>query len=355
MPDDTGQEKTEQATQKRRQETRRKGQVARSAEVNSAVMLLAGFSVILIFRQHILMGFEGFFNGIFSQLNVYDLNINNTNGILLRTLSSFFSILFPIFIVMALVGILVNILQVGFLFTAEPITPKLEKINPVEGLKRIFSRRSLETLIRDIIKIVIVLWIGLSAIKGIMNNIMTAADSGVGDIFAFTGNAVFSIAMKILIGYFVIAALDYAFQRWDYERSMMMTRQEIREEMKQTEGDPLLRARVRSVQRELSRRRMMEAVPKAEVVITNPTHIAVALSYGAGMTAPVVVAKGKNLIAEKIRSVAEEAGVPIVENILLAQSLYKAVDIGNPIPAELYTAVAEVLAYVYRISGKKVV
>ena len=134
-----------------------------------------------------------------------------------------------------------------------------------------------------------------------------------------------------------------------------MTRQELREEMKQTEGDPLLRARIRSVQRELSRRRMMEEVPKAEVVITNPTRLAVALSYEPGMTAPVVVAKGKNLIAEKIRKIAEEAGVPIIENILLAQALFKAVEIGNPIPPDLYTAVAEVLAYVYRLKGKKVV
>ena len=355
MPEESGQERTEQATQKRRQEMRRKGRVARSAEVNSAVMLLAGFTVLMVFRQHIMSGFEDYLNGIFSQIHLIDLNVNTTGGIFLHTISSFFSIMFPIFIVMAVVGILVNILQVGFLFSAEPVTPKIEKINPAEGFKRIFSRRSVETLVRDIIKIVVILWISISAIKGLLNSIMLVADSSVGDIVAFAGSTVFSIAMKILIGYFIIAILDYAFQRWDYERSMMMTRQEIREEMKQTEGDPLLRARVRSVQRELSRRRMMEGVPKAQVVITNPTHIAVALSYEIGMNAPIVVAKGKNLIAEKIRSVAKEAGVPIVENILLAQSLYKAVDIGRPIPPELYTAVAEVLAYVYRISGKKVV
>ena len=161
--------------------------------------------------------------------------------------------------------------------------------------------------------------------------------------------------MKILIGYSVLAILDYAFQRWDYENSMKMTRQEVREELKQAEGDPLLRARIRSVQREMARRRMMEEVPKAEVVITNPTEIAVALSYESEMSAPVVVAKGRNLIAERIRKIAEEAGVPIVENVALAQALYKAVDIGHHITQELFTAVAEVLAYVYRLKGKKVV
>jgi len=184
---------------------------------------------------------------------------------------------------------------------------------------------------------------------------MGVADSSVKQIFAFTGTAIFSISMKILIGYVVIAVLDYAFQRWDYEQSMMMTRQEVREELKQTEGDPLLRARIRSVQREMARRRMMAEVPKADVVVTNPTEIAVALSYTSNMAAPVVVAKGRNLIAEKIRSLAVEAGVPIVENVALAQALFKAVEIGHTIPAELYTAVAEVLAYVYRLKGKKVV
>lgn len=355
MPDETGQERTEQATQKRREETRKRGQVARSTEVNSAVILLAGFSMLMLFRHRILEGIEDFISGIFSQSYTYDLSLSNTNGILIHSIYTFFSILLPVFVFMVLAGILVNVVQVGFLFTGEPLRPKLEKINPFDGFKRIFSRRSFETLVRDIIKIVVVVWIGYSAIKGVLNSIVTVADSSVGNIFSFTGYTVFSIAIKILIGYVVIAVLDYAFQRWDYERSMMMTRQEVREEMKQAEGDPLLRARVRSVQRELSRRRMMEAIPEAEVVITNPTQIAVVLSYDSDMIAPVVVAKGRNLIAEKIRTIAEKAGVPIIENVLLAQSLYKAVDIGGPIPPELYTAVAEVLAYVYRLTGKKVV
>ena len=199
-----------------------------------------------------------------------------------------------------------------------------------------------------------VVWIGYNAVKGILTTTMAVSDSSVNTIFSFTGYTVFSIAIKILIGYAVIAVLDYGFQRWDFERSIMMTRQEIREEMKQTEGDPLIRARIRSVQRELSRRRMMEEVPKAEVVVTNPTRLAIALAYEPGMKAPVVVAKGRNLIAEKIREIAIKAGVPIVENVPLAQALFKAVEIGDQIPSDFYTAVAEVLAYVYRLKGKKV-
>ena len=353
MPEETGQEKTEQATQRRREETRQRGNVARSTEVNSAFMLLVGFTVLLFFSGYILKGIQDIISGTIILSRTFIVTPSNIRVLFLNIIWKFFLILFPVLLVMALAGIAINVVQVGFLFTGEPLRPKLEKINPVEGFKRIFSRRSLETLIRDVVKIVVVVWIGYTAIHGIMPRIMLMTDYSVGQIFAYAGSSVFSIAMKILIGYVVIAVLDYAFQRWDYERSIMMTRQEVREELKQTEGDPLLKARIRTVQREIARRRMMEEVPKAEVVITNPTEIAVALSYEEGMTAPVVVAKGRRIIAEKIRQIAEEAGIPIVENVLLAQALYKAVDIGNPIPADLYTAVAEVLAYVYQLKGQK--
>lgn len=354
MPEESGQEKTEQATQRRREETRNRGHVARSTEVNSAFMLLAGFTVLMSFRVYILAGMEDIIHGIFLLNPVLTITPSNMRILILSMLWKFFLILLPILAIMTLAGIFVNIVQIGFLFTGEPLQPKLEKINPVEGFKRIFSRRSLETLVRDIIKIVVVAWIGYVAVKGILPGIMQTADYSVGQIFKFTGSTVFSISMKILIGYVIIAILDYAFQRWDYERSIMMTRQEVREELKQTEGDPLLRARIRSVQREIARRRMMEEVPKAEVVITNPTEIAVALAYEPGMIAPKVVAKGRRLIAEKIRQIAEESGVPIVENVLLAQALFKAVEVGHTIPGDLYTAVAEVLAYVFKLKGKKV-
>lgn len=355
MAEETGQERTEQATQKRREETRQRGQVARSFEVNSAVILLAGFGVVMLFRRHFMNGLMQTTSHILSQSHTYHLTASTVQGLFLSIARDFFMLLLPLIVALMSAGVLVNILQIGFLFTGEPIRPKFDKINPIEGFKRIFSRRSLETLVRDIIKIIVVGWIGYAAVKGLMNDTMRIADATVQQIAAFTGMAVFWIAIKILIGYCVIAVFDYAFQRWDYEKSIMMTRQEVREELKQTEGDPLLRARIRSVQRELARRRMMEEVPKAAVVVTNPTEIAVALAYETGMTAPVVVAKGKRILAEKIRDIAVVAGVPIVENVLLAQTLYQAVDIGHPIPADLYTAVAEVLAYVYRLRGKKVV
>jgi len=317
-------------------------------------MLLAGFTVLLLFSGYIVTGIKDVINAMFSMAPTFSMSPTNVRFLLMDMIWKFFLILLPLFGFLALAAIMVNVIQVGLLFTGEPLVPKLDKINPVEGFKRIFSRRSLETLVRDIIKIVVVLWIAYVSIRGVLPGIMGMTDYSVGQIFAYAGSTVFSIAMKILIGYVVIAVLDYAFQRWDYERSIMMTRQEIREELKQTEGDPIIRAHIRTLQREMARRRMMEEVPKAEVVITNPTDIAVALSYSAEMTAPVVVAKGRRLLAEKIRNIAEEHGIPIVENVLLAQALFKSVDIGQPIPPDLYTAVAEVLAYVYRLKGKQV-
>ncbi len=355
MAEETGQEKTEQATDKRREDTRKRGQVARSVEVNSAVMLLAGFGVLMLFRNHFITHFRQILTGFFNLSSSYPLTLQNTQNLFKDVIWNFFSIILPVFILLFIAGIAVNIMQVGFLFAGEPLKPKLEKINPVAGVKRLFSKRTLEMLFRNIVKIIIVGGIGFLAIRGMMDDILGMTGSSAGQIISFTGLSLIKIAMKILIGYSVLAILDYAFQRWDYENSMKMTRQEVREELKQAEGDPLLRARIRSVQREMARRRMMEEVPKAEVVITNPTEIAVALSYESEMSAPVVVAKGRNLIAERIRKIAEEAGVPIVENIALAQALYKAVDIGHHITQELFTAVAEVLAYVYRLKGKKVV
>ncbi|MFC1538598.1 flagellar biosynthesis protein FlhB [Candidatus Latescibacterota bacterium] len=355
MAEETGQERTEQATEKRRRETRNRGQVARSMDLNSVVILAACFLTLMVFGNYFINGLGGNIRGFFNLSSSFNMSLANTRNLFFNVILRYFIIIMPIFVLIAIVGVLVNILQVGFLFTGEPLRPKLEKISPLEGFKRLFSKRSVETLLKDILKIIVVGWIGYTAIKGMMNDILNTAGFTAGQIITFTGMSVFKISMKILIGYGVLAILDYAFQRWDYENSMKMTRQEIREEMKQTEGDPLLRARVRSAQREMARRRMMAEVPKAEVVITNPTEIAVALSYEKAMIAPVVVAKGRRLLAEKIRSIAEESGVPIVENVFLAQALYKAVDVGQSIPGELYTAVAEVLAYVYQLKGKKVV
>ena len=355
MAEDTGQERTEQATQRRREETRKRGQVARSTELNSAVILFTSFMVLYVFHGYFLDSFKGLLTGYFTMGSSIELGLAATRNLFYSMMLRYFMIMLPVFVIVAVAGVLINVLQVGFLLTGEPLSPRLDKINPVEGMKRLFSRRALETLLRDVLKIVIVGWIGYAAVKSMLGNILGMSGSSAREIVAFTGISVFWIAMKILVGYVVLAILDYAFQRWDYENSMRMTRQEIKEEHKQTEGDPLLRARMRSVQREIARRRMMEQVPEAQVVITNPTQIAVAIAYEPGMPAPKVVAKGRNFLAGKIRALAEEHDIPVVENVALAQALYKAVDIGRYIPEDLFTAVAEVLAYVYHLKGKRVV
>ena len=354
MAEETGQERTEQATQRRREETRKRGQVARSLEVNAVAILLAGFLVLLGFWQYMLAEFQDVLRGFFTLGSSLDLTLETTRTLFMAVMLQFFSIMLPFFIIVMIMGILINIVQVGFLVTPEPLTPRLERISPLSGLKRLFSKRSLEMLLRDVVKIVVVGWIGYSAVKGMLADILGMTGANAEQIIVFTGKSVFSISIKILIGYLVLAILDYAFQRWDYETSMKMTRQEVREELRLTEGDPLLKARIRSVQREMARRRMMAQVPEAEVVVTNPTEIAVALKYEPGMPAPVVVAKGRRLLAERIRAIAVEHGIPIVENVTLAQALYRAVEIGRYIPENLFTAVAEVLAYVYQLKGKRV-
>jgi flagellar biosynthetic protein FlhB len=351
---DTGQERTIPATPRRREEARRKGQVAKSREVNSALMLLAGLAALSLLGPRLLQGIGETF-GLFIAAPTYQ---NITGGeavaVLLFILQRFFIILAPFLAIMVVVAVLVNILQVGFLMSSEALSPKWERIDPIAGLKRMFSKRSLMELLKSLLKIGVVGYVCYRTLRQAVPDLATLTDRSIGDIFAFLGDVGFKIGINAGIVLIVIAIIDYAFQRYEYEQSIKMTMQEFKQEMREMEGDPMVRARIRSVQREMARRRMMEAVPQAEVVVTNPTHYAVALQYRPEeMDAPRIVAKGQRLIAQKIREVALEHGIPIVEDPPLAQALFKSVDIGQPIPEKLYRAVAEVLAYVYRLNRTK--
>lgn len=259
----------------------------------------------------------------------------------------------PFLLIAVLVGILSTFFQIGFLFTTEPLKPKFSNINPMNGLKRIFSVRSLFELVKSIAKVIIVGWVAWSSIRSEFLNFTKLMSLNLGQVAVYTLSAAVDIGIKICFALLAVSAVDYFFQWRRYEKDIAMTKEEVKEEYKQLEGNPEIRSKIRQKQREISMRRMLSEVPKADVVITNPTHLAVALKYEPQKKpAPYVVAKGADYMAERIKEIARQNRVEVVENKLLAQTLYHSVDIGDVIPPELYKAVAEVLAFVYNLQGR---
>ncbi len=354
MADESFQERTEQATAKRREEARKQGQVARSTELNSVVIILAGLLAIHFVGEVLYRDLSLFTAETLSQGYAITLSQESFPVYLRRWAEIAFVVSWPLLLIISVAALAVNVVQVGFLFSSEALTPKFNRIDPVAGLGRLFSKRALVESIKGLFKLAIVGYISYREVMKRMVDLATMSESGVGRIFMLVGDLTFQMGIRVALFLAILAVLDYAYQRWEFERSIRMTKQQIKEELRQSEGDPHVKARIRALQRESARKRMMEDVPKADVVITNPTHYAIALRYDPeGMAAPTVVAKGQNLIALKIREVAEKAGVPLVENPPLAQALYKAVDVGREIPQDLYRAVAEVLAYVFRLKRQK--
>lgn len=346
-------QRTERATPKRRSEAREKGDVAKSREVTSVAVLMAAVGTLYFSKSHMVENLMEITGRSFLEAGAFEFTPERLHLLLVDLVVKVGLITFPVFLGVFFLGIVSNIAQVGFLFTTEPLAPKIEKIDPVKGLQRIFSLRSVAELIKSILKIIIISAVVYSALKGEMENVPPLMFMSTAEIAAFIGGVSFRILLKSSWVLLILAILDYAYQKWEYEKKLRMTKQEVKDEMKQSEGDPQVKSRIRSLQREWARQRMMEEVPRADVVITNPTHFAVALRYKKEeAAAPIVVAKGRNLVAEKIKKVAKEAGVPVVEDKPLARTLFKAIDIGEEIPAKVYRAVAEVLAYVYRVKGR---
>ena len=356
MPEESQQERTETATPRRREEARKKGQVPKSIEINTAVILFVTFIFIHFYKGYFVNKSLYYGRVVFENIGTTFINPYNIPGYVNLVFLKTFVLLGPIIAVMLGIGLLINFGQVGVYFTVEPLLPKWNKINPFAGFKRIFaSKRSLVELVKGFLKIIIVGYIGYSTVRGVIQDYIILIDKDVYHIFLFVANAAFSVGIKIALALILLSIFDYLFQRYEYEQSIKMTKFEVREELKQMEGDPLIKARVRSIQREMARRRMMSEVPESDVVITNPTLLAVVLKYDAKtMSAPTVVAKGARLLAEKIKEIALENDIPIVENRPLAQALYKSCEVGDEIPEQFFQAVAEILAYVYRLKRKMV-
>ncbi len=342
------QERTEKATPKKRQEARKKGQVAKSQELASVAVLLACLGVFYFGSYYMIGKMLNVMRQLFVESVQFNIDCNNIQHFLVGFANEIFGLLFPLFLAVFSIALLVNYFQVGFVLSTDSIQPKLSKINPINGFQRLFSMKSLVELIKNVFKILIIVSLVYITIKGEIENFIPLSEQSVGEILVYIGKLAFKIVFRTCLLLIILAIFDYLYQRWEYEKNLKMSKQEVKDEFKQTEGDPIIRARIKRLQREAARKRMMASVPKADVVITNPTHLAVAIHYDQSrMSAPKVVAKGRGHIAEKIKQIATENRVTIVEDRPLAQILYKMVDVDEVIPTNLYKAVAEVMAFVY--------
>ena len=355
MPQGSDQERTEQATPKRLQEMREKGQVAKSREVPSVAILIASLLIFYFLGSAMIRDFMDLMKWAFANSAHFEIQSGNLNWLLLELFRRALKIVAPMFIVLVAVGLLSNLLQVGFLFSTQAIAPKFSKLDPLKGFARMFSKQALVELIKSIFKVIIVGCVTYFTVKGELEEIVPLMDKEIWSVMSYIGSVCFKILLRTSWVLIVLAIVDYVFQKWDFKQEAKMTKQEVKDEFKQREGDPLIKSRVRQAQREMAKKRMMEAVPKADVVITNPVHLAIALEYNTqNMSAPQLTAKGSRLVAERIKAIAQEHNIPIVENKPLAQALFKGVEIGQEIPTVFYKAVAEVLSYVYRLKNKRI-
>ena len=353
MPDENYQDKTEQATPKRRADSRKKGQVAKSRELSSIAVLFAGIIALFFTAKGLVSDLGQFIQFTFMKIPQFKSDDQNLIDLLMQAAGTFLEMTLPIMLILFVVAILANFLQVGFLWSVESLAPKASKIDPVAGLKKIFSKRSLVELAKSVAKVLIVGWAAVSVLKDDFSLLIPLIYQEDVKILGLLGQLSFKVAIRCAWVIALLAILDYIYQKWEFEQKLKMTKQEVKDEFKQTEGDPMVKSRIRSIQREMARRRMMEEVPKSDVVITNPVHLAIALRYDQErMTSPSVVAKGAEKIAERIKALARENNVPIVEDRPLAQNLYK-IDIGEELPSQFYQAVAEILAYVYGLKQKE--
>lgn len=354
MAEAAGQERTERATAKRRQEARRRGQVALSREIPSTLLLFTLLGVLVFGGSALLDRSTRLVGGIYARLHTLRIGrLEDASALLSELAGEVLALLAPVCLPLLVAGFLGNVFQIGVEFHAEALQPKWSKLNPLAGLKRIFSLRGAFELAKSLIKLALVGSVAAAVVWGMRSEMPTLVRLDLGSIRGFAFEGVTLILLFSGIAMTLLAALDTLYQRWQYEENLKMTKQEVKDERRQTEGDPAVKARIRSIQRQVAYRRMMAEVPRADVVVVNPTHLAVALRFDpAVMVAPKVVAKGADHVAERIRRIASEHGVPIVENPPLARSLFRLTDIGDTVPVELYRVVAEVLAYVYRLKGR---
>lgn len=353
MADDSGQEKTEKPTGRKLSKARQEGQVAKSPEIASVLVLLIGIMVLYIFGY---LFYPQAIDVLSANLGFAEIPRFDKHGcltLLNRTVGQFFMLVLPVLGAVFVAALAANLFQVGFQISTKAITPKLNKFNVIKGFGRLLSLKSLMELFKSVIKLSVIGSVAYLAIRGEMGELVKLHNATTAYIFIYILRGIFKIFIWVILIMIVVAITDYIYQKWQLEKDLMMTKQEVKEEHKETEGDPQIKSRIRSIQLQAARKRMMQQVPEADVVVTNPTHLAVAIKYDPfAMEAPQVVAKGAGRVAERIKEIATEHQIPVVENKELARNLYKIIEVGEQIPTDFFKAVAELLAYVYKLKGK---
>jgi len=354
MADENDDEKTEEPSQYKIEESRKKGDVASSKELSS-VLLLSGSLLTLIvcgvffyetFSEYIDWVYRQDFKNIYTQEKFAEV-ISHTAWTLVKCVA-------PTFGASVCLGFLAQFAQIGFLYSPEIMNMDIERINPIKGFGRLFSKKALVEAVKGVFKFTVVIVITYSVMKDNIGSFLGFLHADAGQSLIFGKYLMVKLGFSILLGLGVVALADFAWEKWSYRQKMMMTKQQAKEESKEKDGNPEVKSKIRQIQRQMAQKRMMDDVKKADVIVTNPTHISVALKYdGQQMVAPSVMAKGADHLALRIREIAKENDIPIVENIMLARTLYKTVKVGHGVPRTLYKAVAEILAFVYKLKRKQ--
>ncbi|MFP7169141.1 flagellar biosynthesis protein FlhB [Terribacillus sp. 7520-G] len=346
-------EKTEKATPKKRKDTRKKGQVAKSQDVNTAILLLFSLGALALMGGYFKDQFLQLFTIVFDEYLTQEITANTVQTLLVEMSIALAKIVGPVMGIAILAGLVSNFAQFGLLFSGENIKFDLKKIDPIQGAKRIFSVRALVELVKSLLKIGLVGAVTFYMLWENMDTVMTMFTKAPENAMQFFGKTTLYMGFAAALALLFIAVLDYTYQRFDFEKNIRMSKQDIKDEYKNTEGNPLIRSKIKEKQRQMSMMRMMSEVPKADVVITNPTHFAIAIQYDEKKSdTPIVIAKGMDHVALKIKEIAKANDVMMVENKPLARGLYKKVELNQPIQEEFFQAVAEVLAFVYRTERK---
>lgn len=346
-------DKTEEPTSKKKKDARKQGNIAKSAEVNKAMTFIAILVVIYMMSGSIISELQGFIVNILSGDFSMTMNDNTIKILMFKVMMSFMKIVLPISLIIMVFGILGSLIQTGLFFSMESLKPKFSKLNPLTGLKNMFSMKAIVNLIKSMVVICIMIYLGYSFMSKNFEGIIKSGDIYLPYLFNIVLDLIKSILTSITLAVAVVAALDYGYEKFSHKKGLKMTKQEVKEEYKQMEGDPHIKGKIKQKQRQMANQRMMQAVPSSTVILTNPTHISIAIRYEQGKdTTPIVVAKGADEVAFRIREIAKSHDIPIIENVPLARLIYKEVDIDQEIPEEMYKAVAEVLVAVYKIKNK---